>query len=104
MSRSATPAKEIEDPFERVPDGARVAPTFHFKGCPAERLEEFEAVKPAAVDGNGLVVAPARRVRVVRCIDCAAEVVFDDDGTETFVDPAEPGSVASRPTARKVRR
>lgn len=41
----------------------------HREGCPAERIESYEAVRPRTQE------RPATPVVVTRCIDCGGETV-----------------------------
>ncbi len=46
----------------------------HFRECPAQRSETFEADRPPH--------GPGSRVRITRCIDCGAQVVVNAPRSE----------------------
>ena len=49
----------------------------HKRGCPEERVERYEDIRPAEKDDDGQVVKSRRVITVVRCIDCGAHEVLE---------------------------
>lgn len=84
---AATDAAKAARRRERM--AALMSDRDHRRGCPQElagdgRLEAFGARKPPATARNGVVLEPAREVTVVRCIECAGQVVIDRPYAQVF--------------------
>ncbi len=47
----------------------------HFRGCPAQRIETFDAKRPPHGTGGP--------VRITRCMDCGAQIADDSPSDET---------------------